>query len=359
MLSYQFPAFGENLLPAELPIRAPAGSELQLRVLACGVCHSDLHLRDGFFNLGGGKKLNFNGICCPFTPGHEVAGLVTDVGPDADAGLIGRRVLVYPWIGCGSCSQCIGGHEHLCSRPRSIGLYRDGGFAESMIVPHERYLVDLDKLDPAAAAPLCCSGLTTYSALLKFGPTLNSGNLVIFGAGGLGLMALGILSLLGAKAPIVVEIDESKRDAALRAGAAVAVDPRDPNCFKLIRKATEQPITQILDLVGSGDSVRQGMELLATGGRLIVVGLVGGQLAVPAPTFPLKSITVQGSFTGSLTEFRQLVSLMQIHGLPPLPIDKRALDQAPVVLDDLEGGRILGRAVLIPEALSISERGHS
>jgi propanol-preferring alcohol dehydrogenase len=349
MRSFRFPAFCAALQRTESAVPEPAGSEVLLRVAGCGVCHSDLHLRDGYFDLGRGRKLTFGNIQCPFTPGHEIAGRVAAAGPDAGALPRDRDFLVYAWIGCGECESCLAGHDNLCPRPRSLGLQRDGGFADYVIVPHPRYLVDIEGLDPVAAAPLGCSGLTTYSALRKFGAGLASAPLVVFGAGGLGLMALGLLRMLDAKPAVVVEIDETKRQAALQAGAAAAIDPRAADAGKQIRKAVGQPVRQVLDLVGSADTVRQGSELLAAGGRMVVVGLLGGEFCLPIPLLPLKAITLQGSYVGSPAELRELVDLVQRHGLPRLPLDRRSLEEAPQALADLQDGRVVGRAVLVPE----------
>lgn len=348
MCCFQIPAFGQDLRRTETPVPTPTGSEVLLRVLGCGVCHSDLHLRDGYFDLGEGRKLNFNGIHCPFTPGHEVTGTIVEGGPEAGAVSRGQKVLAYAWIGCGQCERCLAGQENLCSRPGSLGMNRDGGYADYVIVPHPRYLIDIEGLDPVAAAPLGCSGLTTYSALQKFGPDVGSTPTVIIGAGGLGLMALGVLQRLGSVPPVVVDIDDAKLEAALAAGASAAINPRTPDASKRIRAAVGRPIRQVLDLVGSSQTVRQGLDLLGPGGKLVIVGLLGGELKVPAPILPLKSITVQGSYVGSLAELRDLVALMRKTGLPPMPVDQRPLKEAPAALADLSAGRIIGRAVLVP-----------
>ncbi|HSW20010.1 MAG TPA: alcohol dehydrogenase [Ramlibacter sp.] len=349
MRSFRFPAFGADLQRTESAVPEPAGSEVLLRVAGCGVCHSDLHLRDGYFDLGRGRKLTFNNIQCPFTPGHEISGRVAAAGPDAGDVPRDRNFLVYAWIGCGECESCRDGRDNLCARPRSLGLQRDGGFADYVIVPHPRYVVDIEGLDPIAAAPLGCSGLTTYSALRRFGADLETSPLVVYGAGGLGLMALGLLRMLNAKPAVVVEIDEAKRYAALQAGAAAAIDPRAADASKQIRKAVGQPVRHALDLVGSADTVRQGSELLAAGGRLVVVGLLGGEFCLPIPLLPLKAITLQGSYVGSLAELRELVDLVKRHGLPRMPLDRRPLEEAPAALADLQHGRVVGRAVLVTE----------
>src|ERR1700723_4706649 len=155
--------------------------------------------------------------------GHETVGEVLAFGPDTKAetgGLkIGDVVLAYPWLGCGKCATCLAGDENMCAiKPNALGVYCDGGYADHMTVPHPKYLIDLKGLDPVTAAPYACSGVTTYSALKKVESAFDT-PIVIFGAGGLGLMALSLLKARGGKGAIVVDIDARKREAAEAAGA--------------------------------------------------------------------------------------------------------------------------------------------
>lgn len=348
MRRFRLPEFGGALCEDDTAVPGPEGREVLVRVGGCGVCHSDLHIADGYFDLGNGGRLPFHGIDCPLTMGHEIAGKVVAAGPEAGALTAGAPVLVYPWIGCGSCPNCAAGREHLCPRPRTLGVNRDGGYADYVLVPDPRYLIDIGDLDPVAAAPLGCSGLTTYSAIRKFATDPASVPLVIFGAGGLGLMALQILRMLRAAPPVVVEIDPAKRDAALAAGAAAAIDPQAPDAAKQIRKAAGGAVLSVLDLVGSDSTTALGAKLLGAGGRMVVVGLLGGELRLPVPLLPLKSIAIEGSYVGSLAELRELVALVRENGAPELPLDRRPLAEAARALDDLRAGRVLGRVVLVP-----------
>src|SRR5262249_17783900 len=147
----------------------PVGSEVLLRVLAAGVCHSDVHIRDGFYDLGGGKRLwlTDRGIKLPLTMGHETVGDVVAAGPKAQGVKVGERRLAFPWIGCGECELCHSGEEQLCAKPGFLGVFRAGGYSDYLIVPHPRYLLDIGDLAPSRAAPLACSGVTTFGALKK------------------------------------------------------------------------------------------------------------------------------------------------------------------------------------------------
>ncbi|MDQ8731961.1 alcohol dehydrogenase [Bradyrhizobium sp. LHD-71] len=349
MRCYQLTAFGQPLAKHDQPAPEPVGTEVIVKVRGAGVCHSDVHIWEGHYDLGGGKKLSFaERIKFPLTPGHETAGEVFRIGPDAKDVKLGAKVLACSWIGCGDCEQCLAGDEHLCAKPRFLGVNCNGGYADLVTVPHPRYLVDIGDLDPVAAAPLVCSGLTTYSALKKFGAALQQSPVVIFGAGGLGLMSLGVLQMMKGHGAVVVEIDQRKREEALKAGAIAAIDPRAPNAAQMIRDATGRPVRLILDLVGSGETASLGIDLLEKGGKLIIVGLIGGETMLSVPMVPMKSITIQGSYVGSPTELRELVEMVKVSGLPAMPLDRRPLAAASSALDDLRQGKVVGRVVLVP-----------
>src|ERR1700688_3703285 len=135
MLRQSLVAYGQPLCETIVDSAAPRGSEVLVRIERCGVCHSDLHLQDGYFSLGGDKKLDVRaGRTLPFTLGHEIAGVIEGVGAEADAAIVGRRGAVYPWIGCGTCAACLGGEENLCSNHRHLGVAVDGGFASHVLV---------------------------------------------------------------------------------------------------------------------------------------------------------------------------------------------------------------------------------
>ncbi len=225
MRMFQLCVCGEPLRCNEQPTPEPTGTEVLLKVLAAGVCHSDLHLADGYFDLGGGKRLSLadRGMKLPLTLGHENVGEVVAIGPEAKGIKIGTRMLAHPWIGCGTCGPCRRGEENLCRAMKSLGVFTNGGYADYMMVPHPRYLFDIGDLPPERTAPLACSGVTTFGALKKV-PTLTTEPTVIVGAGGLGLMCLALHRKMGGHSAIVVEIDPAKREAAKQAGAAHVVD---------------------------------------------------------------------------------------------------------------------------------------
>ncbi len=351
MRSYEVIEFGEALQPTERPDPVPEGSEVLLRTLATGVCHSDLHLWDGYFDLGGGKRLVLKerGIAPPIILGHEIVGEVVTMGPEASGVQPGDRRIIYPWIGCGSCVVCRRGEEHLCNRPRALGVNRPGGFADRVLVPHPRYLLPLGRLAPERAAPFACSGLTAFAALKRVGEAVYRAQpIAIIGAGGLGLMCLALLKALGGHGAVVAEIDPKKRAAALAAGALGAVDPSAADAVKQLQGAAGAPLGAAIDFVGATATARLGIDAVARGGKYLIVGLFGGDITLSLPLLPMRAIAIQGSYVGSLAEFTELLALVQTGKVPEVPLVERPLAAAEAALRELKSGGILGRAVLKP-----------
>src|SRR5437868_313575 len=326
----------------------PKGSEVLVRIERCGVCHSDLHMQDGYFALGGDKSLDVReGRTLPFTLGHEIAGVVERAGPDATEAKIGAKVAVFPWIGCGQCAACKAGEENLCSSNRHLGISVDGGFASHVLVPHPRYLIDHAPLSPSFAGALMCSGLTAYSALKRLQAHAARGPALLVGLGGVGMMGLSIARALFPSPPIVADIDAGKREAALKAGAAAAFDPADREARRALIKSTGGGVFAACDFVGSEKSLAFATGALAKGGKVVVTGLLGGPFPLPATMFVLKAMTVEGTLTGTLQEANELIALARGGRLSQLPIEERPLAAAQAALDDLRAGRVVGRVVLV------------
>lgn len=345
---YQVAAFGKPLVLTEKPLPQPAGRQVLVRVECCGVCHSDLHIWDGYFDLGGGKRVvaAANGTLLPLTPGHEITGTVVSAGPEATQAKAGQRRLVFPWIGCGTCPPCRDGNEHLCAgAQQAIGIFSDGGYASHVLVPDERYLLDIGSLDPALAATYACSGLTAYSALKKIGRLREDHSLLIVGAGGVGLNAVALAKAMTGVAPIVADLDPAKRAAALQLGASEAIDPRAEGALKTLLKATGGVMAAV-DFAGSDTSFGFGYGALRKGGHLVTVGLLGGTASFSIGLHVMKGVRVSGSYVGSLAELRELLALAQTTALPALPITMAPLDQATASLEKLKAGQVIGRIVL-------------
>lgn len=347
--SQQIVAYGAPLAAGSAPLPTPSAREALVRVRNCGVCHSDVHLQDGHFDLGGDDHLDISsGRALPFTLGHEVEGEVVALGPDAAGVSVGDRVLVFPWIGCDECPICARGEGHMCNSPRAIGVNINGGYADHCLVPDAKYLVPYGDLDPALAATYACSGITAYGALDKVGPLGPGERVLIIGMGGVGMMGLAFANALFGEAPIVADIDASKREAALGAGAAEAFDSADRASAKAVRKMTDGGAAAVVDFVGSDRSFAFASSVVGRGGKIIIVGLIGGSMSMPVPMFPLRSLTITGSYVGSLAQFTAMMALVRAGKVNPIPIQTRPLDSAEQTLNDLRDGRLLGRVVLQP-----------
>jgi D-arabinose 1-dehydrogenase-like Zn-dependent alcohol dehydrogenase len=353
MESYRVTAFGQPLERQAEPTPEPKGREVLVRITGCGVCHSDVHLMDGFFDMGGGRKIDLGrSMGLPRTMGHEIVGEVAACGPDvvaADNAPIGAERVVFPWIGCGKCAVCAVGDEHLCNQPRALGVNCDGGYATHVLVPDARYLIDYEGLDEAQACTYACSGLTAYGALLKTKGTLaRRGELLIIGVGGVGLSGVRMAeAVLGVK-PIVADIDPSKWEAAKAAGAKQTIDPASPDTLKSLLRETGGGVAAAIDFVGAAASFTFGLSALRKGGTLVVVGLYGGAASVSVPLLPLKAATIMGSYVGSLAEMRDMMRLARAGRLPALPVETRPLAEVGDMLARLRAGKVVGRTVVRP-----------
>ena len=348
MLSYEVVQWGKPLEKAERETPTPKGTEVLLKLKFCGVCHSDVHIRDGYFDLGGGKHLPMSerGMSLPTTLGHEPYGKVVAAGPEAGDVAIGEDRLVYPWTGCGACARCCEGLDNFCMSPRCIGLQRPGGYADHLLVPHPGYLVDASGIDPAWAATLSCSGLAAYSAVSKLNPIPPEEWVIVIGAGGLGLSAISLLRAMGHKFILAADIDNTKLNAAKKAGAAAIVNSRDADAAEKIKKISGGPIYGAVDLVGTADTASFSLGVLRKGGRLILVGLYGGEIPLSLVTTIQRALTIQGSHLGSVEELKQVVALAREGKLQPIPIQKRLLSEVSHTLDELKAGAVVGRVVV-------------
>ena len=350
MRSEKVVAYGQPLQEFVEADPRPQGREVLVRLTYCGVCHSDVHLHDGYFQIGTEVRSNVGAWqTLPHTLGHEMVGVVEAVGPEATGVAPGDRRIVYPWIGCGACALCQGGQENLCvGGNRVLGVRLPGGFADHVLVPDARYLLAFDGIPEERAGPFACSGLTAYSALRKLGPLEAGSPVLIIGAGGVGMMGLQFAKALFGTAPMVADIDPAKRAAALGMGAASVWDGGDPGTAAALKQAVAPGVQGVVDFVGSEASLALALGCVRPGGRIVIVGLFGGTLTLPIVTFPFQAIGVQGSMVGTLAEMKECLALAQAGHVAPVPVEVRPLTEATRTLDDLRHGRIVGRVVLQP-----------
>jgi alcohol dehydrogenase, propanol-preferring len=334
MRAVRLDAPGAGLRVVEVPAPEPAGTEVRIRVAACGVCHTDLHIVDG----------SQRRVELPIILGHEVAGWVDAVGPDAGGHAIGEAVLVYGGWGCGLCRECASGNEQRCPTGRSPGFQADGGYADLMLVPHARHLVPLGSLDPVRAAPLADAGLTSYRAVRRAERWLRPGaRVLVIGGGGLGQFAMQYLRLLPEAGPsLVVAVAErsaARLERATELGADVSM--LDPNA-----SALGGPSDVVLDFVGSDETVALAADVVARDGLVMLVGEGGGELR-----FGFERPAVESWLTttawGSAAELREVVRLAQA-GSIRWDVDAMRLEDAEAAHRRARTGEAAGRIVLVP-----------
>ena len=348
MLSYDVVEWGQPLERIERQTPIPTGTEVLLKLKYCGVCHSDAHIRDGYFELGGGKRLLMSerGMRPPVTLGHEPLGTVIAAGPEAVDVPIGQDRLVYPWIGCGTCMRCREGMDQYCMEPQMIGIQRRGGYADHLIVPHARYLVDSSGIDPLWAATLSCSGLSSYAAVSKLRPIRDEEWIAVIGVGGLGLSAVGMPRAIGHQRIVAVDIDSDKLVTAKKAGAAATLNTREGDAEQELKRITDHALFGAIDFVGTAGTAQLAISSLRKGGRLILVGLFGGEIPLSIAGTILGAITVQGSHLGSIEELKTVIALARAGQIKPIPIEQRDFSDLNRTLDQLKSGTVTGRVVI-------------
>lgn len=340
--------FGSPLKEIEAPTPEPKGSEVLLRVHHAGVCHSDVHIHDGYFELGGGNRLPLK-LPLPHTMGHEIEGAAVAIGSAAEGVTAGSRYAVFPWIGCGQCAACLRDEENLCvGRPRQLGCSPGiaGGYATHVLVPHPKYLLGYGAASPQLAAAYMCSGLTAFGAMKKVGTLGPQDQIVVLGCGGVGMMGIEFARARYGKGPIAADIVDAHLDAARKGGAAAAYNPKDPGAAKQLLADTNGGAYAVVDFVGSESSFTFANSVVRRGGKIIVVGLFGGAMSMPLPMFPLRALTIEGSFVGSLPEAKEMMALVREGRVAPIPVQERPLVDANGALDDLRKGTVVGRVVL-------------
>ena len=280
--------------------------EVLIRVGGAGACHSDLHLTDDFSE----GMLPWNP---PFTLGHENAGWIQEVGAGVTGFEIDAPVAVYgPW-GCGLCKRCRQGMENYCERQGPIGaagggLGRDGGMAPLMKVS-ARHVVPLETLSPLDAAPLTDAGLTPYHAIKRSLPLLVPGSFtVVIGAGGLGHMAVQILSACTATTVIAVDRAPAALAFVRDLGAAHVVTSSSDTAAELLELTRGRGADLVLDLVGSDDTLALAAAVTRQLGHLTLVGIAGGTLPISFFS-PQYEVSVASTYWGSLPELIEVVAL--------------------------------------------------
>ncbi|MCX4706533.1 NAD(P)-dependent alcohol dehydrogenase [Streptomyces sp. NBC_01373] len=346
MQAVRLTEWGREPTLAELERPVPRGTEVLVRVDAAGLCQSDVHVIDAAEGALPYRP--------PFTLGHEVAGHVAALGPDAEGTAAGERVVVYgPW-GCGNCTRCAAGRDNYCDRRgdlgwHGVGLGRDGGMAGYLLVPSARHLVPIGDLSAAQAAPLSDAGLTSYHALAGVRHALGEGTVaLVIGVGGLGHLAVQMVRATTPSRVLAVDIREEAVDLALRSGAHLGV-PMGADTAKVLRAETAGVgVDAVLDFVGNEATFALAVDLLRPGGELAVVGSGGGRLTVRKPGFLPAGFRLSLPFWGTRPELAEVIALARAGSLH-VETEQFPLSAAPEALGRLRQGRVRGRAVLLPD----------
>ena len=260
---------GQPLVVSEMEIPAPADSEVLVRVAAAGICHSDCHYRAGTSPT---RPL-------PLTPGHEVAGVVEQVGEGVDGVSPGDRVALHYLVTCGECDYCRGGHEQFCAAAQMLGKHRDGGYAEYICVPARNAIAVPDAVPMETAAIMMCSTATSLHALEKARIAPDE-SVAVFGAGGLGLSAIQLATILGAQRVFAVDISAERLEIASQLGAT-PIDASDCDPVDAIFDLTSgHGVDVSLELIGLAKTMRQAVRVLGVLGRAALVGLTQTSFAV-------------------------------------------------------------------------------
>jgi alcohol dehydrogenase, propanol-preferring len=329
----------------------PKGQQVLVKVQSSGVCHSDIHLWEGGYKGPQGQflKTTDRGVKYPLTPGHEIAGIIDSLGEQTEGFKKDEKVLVFPWIGDGFCPACRVGEENLCDKPRSIGIYRDGGYADYVLVPSYKYLIKLGaESDTDASAPLSCSALTAYGAVKNANLTPND-NVVIVGTGGLGLMGIQLAKAITGSRIIALDRDDTKLKAAKKNGADEIINSKNEDAVKTVMELTDRlGADAVIDFVNASSTVEVDMNLLRRRAKVVLVGLFGGELKLNLVSMPTRSYKLIGSYTGSMNDLIELVSLAKRNIIKPVISNRFKLDEATKALNMLKEGKILGRGVINP-----------
>ncbi|MFC8664686.1 NAD(P)-dependent alcohol dehydrogenase [Streptomyces sp. NPDC057199] len=366
MRAVRMTRWGDPPVLTEVARPTPRADEVLIRVEAAGVCRSDLHVLDA-----GSDALPYR---TPFTLGHEVAGRVAERGPGATGPAVGERVVVYgPW-GCGRCARCAAGAENYCDRRSEldavrtgtgVGLGRDGGMADYLLVPSGRVLVPVGDLPAAQAAPLSDAGLTAYHAVTGIRPSLprdsdgdgddredgrgsGSATVAVIGVGGLGHLAVQILRATTSAQVLAVDVREEALALADACGAHFGTLLRPDTAEVLRRRAGGVGVDAVLDFVGSHSSLELAVGALRAGGDLAVVGSGGGELTVRKPGALPPGVRISLPFWGTRPELEEVVALAR-KGVVRVETEEFALSRAPEAIDRLRSGLTRGRTVLLPD----------
>jgi len=312
-----------------------------VRIGAAGLCRTDLHIQEGQWAEKSQVKL-------PYTPGHENAGWVHEVGSAVTNVEVGDTVIVHPFITCGLCSACRRGDDMHCVNGSFPGINRDGGFADFLQTSARSVVKLAPGLEPKDIAALADAGLTAIHAVKKAIPVLTPGTtVVVIGAGGLG--HIGIQCLKAMTPATVVVIDPSEKALALAGemGADQTVKVDGAKHVETVKEMTDGfGAEAIIDFVGEKGAIEDGIAMVQDGGFYYVIGY-GENIDIPTIDVISREISFIGNLVGTYTDLEELMTLTA-QGQVTLHTSTYPLDAINDAMADLDGGRLQGRGILIP-----------
>lgn len=317
------------------PVPEPGPGEALVRVIACGVCHTDLHARNGDWPIK--PKL-------PFVPGHEAAGYVAAVGSGVTDLKEGDPVGV-PWLqhACGTCEHCESGWETLCETQSNTGYSVDGGFAEFLVAP-AAYVGRLPaNPDFFALAPILCAGVTVYRGLLQ-AETRAGEWMAVSGIGGLGHVAVQYAKAMGLHV-VAVDVNDSKLALARSLGADATVNATTCNAVDEVRRLTGGGAHGVLVTAPSRAAIRQGVGMARRKGTVVLVGIPAGELQVEVFDVVLKGLTIRGSIVGGRRDLQEALSFAA-EGKVRVAYATEPLEHINDVFGRMASGQLDGRVVL-------------
>jgi propanol-preferring alcohol dehydrogenase len=327
--------FGEPLSIDEVPIPTPGPGEVLVKMMASGVCHTDLHAADGDWPVR--PRL-------PFIPGHEAAGVVAGIGAGVTE-LKEGDAMGIAWLhdACGACEYCISGWETLCAHQHNSGYSANGTFAEYAIGA-VRYVARLpERPDFAALAPILCAGVTTYKGIKETEARLGEW-LAVSGIGGLGHLGIQYAKAMGLRV-VAVDVSEEKLALGRALGADLAVDARSPDTVDVVVKHTGGGAHGVLVTAVSVPAFGQALRMVRRKGTVSLVGLPPGEFPTPIFDIVLKRITIRGSIVGSRQDLAEALAFAA-QGMVNAHIHHARLEQVNEVVAALHSGRVDGRMVL-------------
>lgn len=330
---------GRPLTVEAVPVPEPGAGEVRVKVAACGVCATDLHYLHGTPTA---KKP-------PLILGHEVSGTVEATGPGVAGLEPGEAVLVPSVLSCGECLNCRRGRDNLCERMVMPGNHADGGFAEFLKVP-ARSLIPLPAGLPLIESAVISDAVSTPFHAVRNRARVQGGDTVaIFGCGGVGLNAVQIAAAMGAEV-IAVDVDANKLARARELGAKEAINPREGDAAKAIRKLTDGGVDVAFEIVGKPQVLDQAFSSVRAGGILVAVGYSEETWNFAVHRAMFRELSVLGSLGCRSADYPVILQMVRAGKirLEPVISDRLPLDRINEALTKLEAGTVTGRQLIVP-----------